>query len=36
MDSTNAAAKEIKRLTLLDIPEAPIDISEEGEITKRR
>lgn len=36
MDSTNAAAKEIKRLTLLDIPEAPIDISEEGKLTKRR
>ena len=35
MDSTNAAAKEIRRLTLLDIPEAPIVISDEGKITKR-
>ena len=35
MDSTNAAAKEIKRLTLLDIPEAPIVISEEGKIDRK-
>lgn len=35
LDSTNAAAKEIKRLTLLDIPEAPIIISDEGKIVKK-
>jgi len=32
MDATNAAALEIKRLTLLDIPEAPIVISDDGKI----
>jgi hypothetical protein len=35
MDPTHAAAKEIKRLTLLDIPEAPIVISDEGKISAK-
>ncbi|MBN2683120.1 MAG: CapA family protein [Bacteroidales bacterium] len=34
-DSNNTAAKEIKKLTLLDIPEAQLSISDEGEITRK-
>ncbi|MDG0972956.1 MAG: CapA family protein [Crocinitomicaceae bacterium] len=36
MDPTNAATEEIKRLTLLDFPEAPLLISEEGKISLKK
>ncbi len=36
VDPTNAAAEEIKRLTLLDFPEAPLLISEEGKISLKK
>lgn len=35
IDASHKAAKEIKRLTELDVPEAPIRISETGEITRK-
>lgn len=33
LDPNHAAAQEIKRLTTMDIPEAPLHISDEGKIT---
>lgn len=34
-DSANHAAREIKRLTQLDVPHTPLNISENGTITRR-